>query len=330
MDKPRPKSSLRPIAALLCVCCGCIWLVAASLSPHLPNSNEPPQLYSNQVQQDLRLILAEAIRQGSQSIHLVMFGLSDPTILTALSQKTIPTTIYYDPTSSPNLYGLLPGCHLHPVHVSGLMHQKILVVDREMVFIGSANMTTASLTMHDNLVVGLKSEIISAFLIEKAARNSGYLCSTVGDQDVELWLLPDPGGQALQDLRHKIRSAEKSIQIALFTFTHPVLIDEILAAHARGIQIHVIVDLHSGLGASKQAIEKIERAGIKISKSQGIQLLHHKFMLIDQEILVMGSANWTKAAFRKNHDCILILHDLRPKQKAFMKRLWRRIEAESI
>jgi phosphatidylserine/phosphatidylglycerophosphate/cardiolipin synthase-like enzyme len=210
------------------------------------------------------------------------------------------------------------------------MHQKILVVDRKMVFIGSANMTTASLTMHDNLVVGLKSQSIGAFLIEKAAQTPGYLRSDVGGQEVELWLLPDPGGQALDDLTHKIRSAEKSIQIALFTFTHPVLIDEILAAHARGVQIHVVIDLHSGLGASKQAIEKMKRAGIKIAKSQGIQLLHHKFMLIDQKMLVMGSANWTKSAFRKNNDCILVLHDLNPKQKAFMIRLWKKIAAESI
>ena len=28
--------------------------------------------------------------------------------------------------------------------------------------------------------------------------------------------------------------------------------------------------------------------------------------LIDENILVMGSANWTKAAFSKNHDFLLL------------------------
>jgi phosphatidylserine/phosphatidylglycerophosphate/cardiolipin synthase-like enzyme len=323
------KTPVRAAAVLFPVFCSCIWLTIESVSPHLPIRDEPPRLYSNQMQQNLRLTLAHAIRKSTESIHLVMFGLNDPVILGALSKKTIPTTIYYDPNGSPSLWSSLPNCQLHPIRGSGLMHQKILIVDKETIFIGSANMTTASLTMHDNLVIGLNSPKIAHFLMEKASRAPGYLRSTVGGQEIELWLLPDPGTHALQDLRRKIRLAHQSIRIALFTFTHPALIDEVIAAHIRGIQVSLVIDLHSGLGASKDAVEKIRQAGIKIYMSQGIQLLHHKFILIDDETLVTGSANWTKAAFTKNSDCILVLHHLNKNQKAFMNRLWKRIETEA-
>ena len=60
-----------------------------------------------------------------------------------------------------------------------------------------------------------------------------------------------------------------------------------------------------------------------------LQLLHHKFILIDDQTLLVGSANWTKAAFYKNSDCFLILHNLTDDQKTFMNRLWTRLEAES-
>jgi cardiolipin synthase len=306
------------------------WLIVASISPHQPEAGAPPRLYSNQLQQDLRLTLVDAIRKAHHSIHLVMFGLSDPAILDALSKQTVPTTIYYDPTGSPNLWTTLPKADLHPVHSYGLMHQKILIIDNETVFLGSANMTTASLRMHDNLVIGLKNKKIAQFLTDKSPNSSGYLQTSVAGQRVEIWLLPDPRGHALADLRKKIRNAAKSIKIALFTLTHPALLDEIIAAHDRHIDVQVVIDLHSSLGASRKAIDRLRKANIPLYQSQGIQLLHHKFILIDDHTLLTGSANWTKAAFYKNSDCFLALHALTPTQKSSMNRLWTRILGEAL
>jgi phosphatidylserine/phosphatidylglycerophosphate/cardiolipin synthase-like enzyme len=258
-----------------------------------------------------------------------MFGLSDPTLLQALASRQVATTVYYDPTGSPSLWNSLPFAELHPVQSKGLMHQKILVCDQETVFIGSANMTAASLSMHDNLMIGLKSPMLARFLIEKVPGSPGYFRTAVGGQEMELWLLPDPRGHALNDLKKKIRSAKKSLQIALFTLTHPTLLDEIIDAHRRGVYVCPIIDMHSGLGASKKAVEQLRKAGIRVLMSKGIQLLHHKFILIDKEMLVSGSANWTKAAFYKNSDCFFALHHLKGEQKAFMERLWNRIESEA-
>lgn len=328
-SEKEPKGNFLTSFCLLIIFCVCVWIILESVSPHQPVLSEPPRFYSNQTQQDLRLTLVDAIRKSKCSIHLVMFGLSDPAILSALARKEIPVAVYYDPNASPNLWSSLPNAGLHPVRSYGLMHQKILILDNETIFIGSANMTTASLTMHDNLVVGMKSAKIAQFLIEKTPYSSGYLRAMTGGQDIELWLLPDPRGHALHDIKRKIRSAQRSLRIALFTFTHPILVEELIAAHVRGVDISLIIDLHSGLGASSHAIEKLKKAGIKVYMSKGVQLLHHKFIIIDNQTLLMGSANWTKAAFYSNSDCILILHQLNEEQNKFMDRLWNRIEAEA-
>ena len=325
----KPQSKFLFVFCFFLIFCGCVSLVILSVSPNQPKSNEPPKLYSNQLQQDLRLTLIDAIRNAHNSIHLVMFGLSDPAILSALSHQKIPTTVYYDANNSPKLWSALPNAELHPVRSYGLMHQKILILDKETVFIGSANMTTASLRMHDNLVIGIKNKKVAQFLIERTPNYSGYLQTTVGGQKIELWLLPDPRGHALHDVKRKIRMAGKSLKIALFTFTHPALVEEVINAHIRGIEVSVVIDMHSGLGASKDAIEKLKKAGVKISMSRGVQLLHHKFILIDDHTLLSGSANWTKSAFYKNSDCFIILHNMTADQKTFMASLWTKIESES-
>jgi cardiolipin synthase A/B len=331
---PFPPQKNLPLKAkfpwvLLCIAVFCVWFVWESISPQLPKPFEPARFYSNQCQQDIRATLLGAIRQASSSVYLVMFGLSDRAILSALSKKIgeqIPTTIYYDTGGSAKVSKFLQGGDIHPIKNSSLMHQKLLVLDKEMVFIGSANMTAASLRMHDNLVIGLVSRPVAKFLEEHEPYSPGYLRTVVGGQSLELWLLPDPRGHALAELRKQIRSARKSIRIALFTFTHPGLIDEVILAHKRGVAVAIVVDMHSGLGASSKAIEALKKAGVPVFLSQGVQLLHHKFIYIDEQTLLTGSANWTKAAFYKNSDCILALHNLNAQQKKFMNRLWQRIE----
>lgn len=312
--------------------CFCGWLVYQSLSPHLPQAAEPPRLYSNQCRQNLKLLFFDAIRQAQDSIYLVIFGLSDSSVLTLLKQKIehhVATTVYFDPSGTPQIRKLLAGGEIHPIKNKGLMHQKILIVDNEMVFIGSANMTSPSLQMHDNLVVGMVSPPIAQFLQTHAPHQSGYLRTFVGGQDVEIWLLPDPHGYALTDLKQKIRTATHSIRIALFTLTHPCLVEEVIRAHQRGVSVKVVVDLHSGMGASAKAVDRLQQAGVPVSLSQGIQLLHHKFLYVDEQTLVTGSANWTKAAFTQNSDCLFVLHDLSQEQRSFMNRLWRRIETNA-
>lgn len=330
--QPRELSWQRLIAPFAIVVTGlyCIWLIHRSIHPSLPGLNIEPCLYSNQCQLNLRTLTIEAIQQAKKSIHLVMFDLNDPAIVHALerAQNHIPLDIYYDANKSPLLYSQW-NAHLHPMYLSGLMHQKIMIVDRELVLIGSANMTTSSLLMHDNLVVGLRSPAVADFLIQQAPPASGYLQSSVGGQDIELWLLPDIQGKALSDLCQYLRGATHSIKVALFTLTHPILCDELIAAKQRGVAVTVVIDLHSGMGASAKAIERLQQHQINVLFSQGIQLLHHKLVWIDDQTLLCGSANWTKAAFEKNSDCIIGFRQITQTQKKFMTNLWKRIETEA-
>jgi len=326
--KPKKKKNFSLSFSLFLLVCFAVWFVWRSLTPTLPALGEPPRLYSNQCQQDLTLTFLEALKQTKRSIYLVMFGLSDPAILKTLSKKTeerVEASVYYDASGSPNLYRLLDGCELHPIRQSGFMHHKVLILDDEMVFLGSANMTPQSLRMHDNLVIGLASKKVAAFLKQKVPYATGHLHTPVGGQEVDLWLLPDPNGHALTELKRKLRKARRSIRVALFTFTHPSLADELLMAQRRKVAVTVVIDMHSGLGASAPTVAALRKGGIQVLYSQGVQLLHHKFVLVDEETLIAGSANWTRAAFSKNSDCLVFLHHLNQEQRSYMNYLWKRI-----
>jgi len=183
--------------------------------------------------------------------------------------------------------------------------------------------------MHDNLIVGFYSPEIAKFLCENAPFSAGSISSLVGGQKVEVWLLPDFQNRALTKVKELIDSARDSIQVAMFTFTHPVLAEALIRAKNRGVDVKVAIDFQSKKGASKKAIEKLTEENIDILFNTDSKLCHHKYILLDHKTLICGSANWTKSAFNKNYDCFVILYNLDKTQKKFMKKLFKTITLES-
>lgn len=257
---------------------------------------------------------------------LQIYGLSDPDVLALLCKKKasgLKVTLFYDPSASPSLPSFLEA---HPVKSSGLMHRKILVIDEAQIFLGTANFTTQSLKMHDNLVFGAWDPQLALFLQKSIESNSSF---TIDRTEIESYLLPDFEDKALHELESLIASAQEQIHVAMFTLTHPMLIQSLIAALNRGVEVNIAIDRYTALGASKRAIEQLKEAGAHLLLSQGDQLLHHKWALIDGEILIMGSANWILSAFAKNQDCLLILKNLGKTERKTLQRLWKRVAIAS-
>jgi cardiolipin synthase A/B len=256
-----------------------------------------------------------------------MYGLTDTDLIGILQHRAeagVKVSLFYDRSASSTPP---PGIEAIALKTKGLMHRKIAVVDETTSWIGSANMTSSSLLMHDNLVIGLYHKQLAQFL---SRPQPGPFFFSLNSRPAELWMLPETAEAALNRLIELISSAQQKIEIALFTFTHPQIMEALIQARQRNVQIKLALDYYSGRGASKTALKQLHDQGISILLSQGSQLLHHKWALIDDKDLVFGSANWTKAAFSKNQDCLLIFHRLPRVEKRFMKQLWRSIETESI
>lgn len=303
-------------------------------SVRLPQSDQPAELYSNQARDDLRNTFSLAIDQAKQSVILVVYTLTDSKIIEALKKKAeagIDVFVVYDLNASPAWVGKKLGKKVHAIKRDGrgLMHQKLLVIDETQAWIGSANMTTESLKMHGNLITAINSAPVAQMIAEKAkslkpTTRTGtfpHRDFLLGSQKMELWFLPDnpDGVDRILDLVNK---ATTSIKIAMFTWTRRDFAQAVIAAHQRGVNVEVAMDINSGKGASAEVVALLCQAGIPLSFSRGNALLHYKMMIVDDHILVNGSANWTKAAFTQNDDCFIILQDLTEAQLKMLQGLW--------
>ena len=115
----------------------------------------------------------------------------------------------------------------------------------------------------------------------------------------------------------------------MFTWTREDFAKGVIAAFRRGVDVEVVIDYYQGKGASFKIVEQLKNSGVKVRIGKGGALLHHKFMVIDDDTLVNGSANWTKAAFTRNDDCFIVLDPLSSNNQEKLETLWKKIWSES-
>lgn len=305
-----------------------LYLGITAHSRLLPSPKTPLLVYTN-LNTNLKILYLQAIRSASYSIDLWIYGLTDTDIILALKKKIwegVQVKIFYDPSGSKKLDQDIPMGYSIPIPTSGLMHKKVLCIDRKTILMGSANLTETSLRLHDNLVLGIYNKELCSYLMHSL--DSMHECNING-QNIEIWTLPDHHMRCLNHLVEQLKSATKTIQICMFTLTNQQIIKTLVEAKNRGVNVEVILDYYTAKGASKQAACHLLKEHISVEVSKPGKLLHHKFCLIDEKKFIFGSTNWTGSAFTKNDDNMIIIPDLTIKQIKDIKKTWQAIKRQT-
>ncbi len=325
------KRLIPTVLAFLCFCC---FIYGYNRTVDQSNIQSiQTELYSAQNGDNLKKHLIDSIQRAKSSVLLIIFTLKDPDVIAELRKKAesgVAVTVICDAKATREAKeGLGPKVDLLRRFSEGHMHPKILVIDDEHVWIGSANMTTDSLKHHDNLMTSLHSHDLAAMIWNKANSLHEYGCDEacsyfsceVNGQPIEMSFLP--GDKKGKDrVKQMLRSAQKTIRVGMFTFTRFDFAHELIQAKKRGVSVEVALDLSMSRGAGSKIAALLKKEGIPLRINDGKNLFHHKFAYIDSRCLINGSANWTKAAFTQNDDCFLILHHLDETQVAQMELLW--------
>ncbi|MCB1115761.1 MAG: hypothetical protein KDK71_04750 [Chlamydiia bacterium] len=283
------------------------FLVFYSLHLSLPTSEDPVRFYSSEKRDDLRRLLVHQIKKAKRSILLRTYALTDASLVHTLKEKGkegIEIALFYDRKASPDWTELEDEyVHFHPVKGKGLIHEKIWIFDEETLFLGSANLTPSSLRMHDNMMVGLFApELAKALYKTRPEKLEG----TIGTWSYKYFSLPSQ--EALQAVIDTLQQARDAVSLSLFTFTHPDIAETLKELHKNGVKISLTLDQTTARGASLKVKDQLASEGIHVNVSQGLNLYHYKWGVVDNATHIIGSANWTKGAFQKNHDFILILY----------------------
>lgn len=104
--------------------------------------------------------------------------------------------------------------------------------------------------------------------------------------------------------------ATSTMDIAIYSLTHPDIVKGILDAKKRGVTVRIISDeQQSGGKTQQQALKMLHNAGIPIKIDNHSGLMHLKMTIVDKKIATNGSFNYSKAASTTNDEVIMVLHD---------------------
>jgi phosphatidylserine/phosphatidylglycerophosphate/cardiolipin synthase-like enzyme len=270
--------------------------------------------------------LAAAIDQAVQSVDMAMYNLSLVSITDALLRaqkrgvnvRVVMETDALDGEQPQRLADA--GIPMVSDQREELMHNKFIVIDGVDVWTGSLNMTTSGTYSDYNNLIQIHSDKMSAdYSIEfeemfkdrafgnNSPSNTLYPQFSVGGNQVEVYFSPEDGvAQHIIDL---IQNAHERIDFLAYSFTSDGIGQAMLDRAAAGVTVRGVFDesqLSSGTGSEYQ---RLKDAGLDI-RLDGIEgLLHNKVIIVDEEVVVTGSYNFTASAENRNDENCLIIHD---------------------
>ena|SRR5579871_5787983 len=121
-----------------------------------------------------------------------------------------------------------------------------------------------------------------------------------------LLVMPD---DTVTPVLEAIRGAQKSIRIKMFLFSHPGLLDAVIEAKKRGVDVRVMLNpaRRSGKSENETAYTALRAAGIDvIDSSPDFEVTHEKSMVLDEEIAYVKSFNWELKNLTRTRDYAVV------------------------
>lgn len=108
-----------------------------------------------------------------------------------------------------------------------------------------------------------------------------------------------PNGGAADYIIKFIDKTHKTLDIAVYSFTHDKIAEAVIRAKNRGVEIRILTDALQAKGSGSDD-ELMEIAGVSIRRDTQSGLMHHKFAISDSKAIGLGSFNWSVNADTRN------------------------------
>lgn len=115
----------------------------------------------------------------------------------------------------------------------------------------------------------------------------------------------------------QINTAKKSITVLAFWFTWKPIADSLIKAHERGVKVRLVLDKRSCETKLKDVDPVNELVVPKYLEICGInkediliyngELMHHKTILIDDDIVLTGTCNFFNASINRHEEVFMLM-----------------------
>lgn len=215
----------------------------------------------------------------------------------------------------------------------GLMNNRFIVIDHKEVWTGSLSYDLAGVFREYNSLIRVLSPEVAANYTQEfnemfESNQFGPLVAPltpypiVDIQGVQVEVLFSPDDIVAGRLSQLIAEAKESISFLALSFASSDLGTNIRARAKDGIAINGVLEFDlvdpNQLNPNPNLVEELNffrQAGLNVLLDRNPELLNHKIMVIDGQIVVVGSYDFTNRAENDNDENVLIIHSEAVAQK---------------
>jgi len=268
--------------------------------------------------------LAQAIRAARVSVDVAVLQLNLWSIRDALLEahkrgvqvRLVTDSDYLDEKEVQQL--IEAGIQVLGDRREGLMHNKFAVIDRQEVWTGSMNYTVNEAYRNNNNLIRLQSaqlaenytaEFEEMFVNDQfgpgSPANTPHPTLQIGETRLQSCFSPDDGCTA--QLLKVIRNARQSIYFLAYSFTSDDLANALIERFKQGLKIEGVMEASQQAENSGTQYDRFRSAGMDVRLDANPNQMHDKVMVIDGQIVVTGSFNYTYSAEKYNDENLLVI-----------------------
>jgi phosphatidylserine/phosphatidylglycerophosphate/cardiolipin synthase-like enzyme len=126
--------------------------------------------------------------------------------------------------------------------------------------------------------------------------------------------------QYFQVARDLIKDAKHSLRVMMFEMTYyknrassptNVLMQELISARKRGVKVEVILEMKEGEDRTtknnRQSGKILSDGGVTVIYDSPSQTTHTKVLIADDQLVLLGSTNWTYSALTNNNEVSVLI-----------------------
>jgi cardiolipin synthase A/B len=265
--------------------------------------------------------IVEAINGAKDSIRVKMFLFSDPTLLDAVvaaQRRGVKVRIMLNPErrdgekENDDSRKMLIDAGVEVIDSNpefDLTHEKSMVIDDTTAFVQSLNWETKNITETRDYAVVTSHKHEVEEIIECFDADWNRTPFHAGDHSHLIWCI----GNARQRLGQLIDDAKHSLWLQNERYQDPTIIEHLVRANRRGVQIHIMARPPHKLKKEKlvegvSGLRVLQDIGVKIHKLKHIKL-HAKLLLADDARTIIGSINIAPGSFDSRRELAIEVKD---------------------
>lgn len=270
--------------------------------------------------------LVEAIDSARLSIHVAIYSLTLNNVREALVRAHRRGVDVRLVTESDNLDGedlqrlIAAGIPVLGDRRESTMHNKFMVIDRSEVWTGSMNFTGSGVYAdHNCLIRILSDQLAQAYEAEftemfeqdhfgaQGGSSAPWPTITVEGIPMEVLFAPDDRPEAA--LVNLVDSAQESVEFLAYSFTSDALGDAVIRAQQSGLHVRGVMDEEQAASNTGSELPAFRSAELDVRLDGNAGQMHDKVLVIDDDVVVLGSYNFSRSANEANDENLLVIHN---------------------